>query len=996
MNEHSVFQEALACTDANERERFLDRACHDDPDLRQRVEALLAAHGGAEGVLERELEDTSSFTPPRLPGTLFAGRYKLREKLGEGGMGTVYVADQLEPVQRRVALKIVKSGHDLHHLLGRFEQERQALALMDHANIAKVYDAGVAERGVPYFVMELIKGVPITKFCDDAKLTPRQRLDLFVPVCQAVQHAHQKGIIHRDLKPSNILIGLYDGRPIPKIIDFGVAKATGPRLTEESIYTEVGALIGTLEYMSPEQAELNNLDIDTRTDVYALGVILYELLTGSVPFSRKELHKAGFAEMLRIIKEVEPPKPSTKISASQKLPSIAAVRQTEPRKLSRLIRGELDWIVMKALEKDRTRRYETANGLARDVQRYLADEAVEACPPSTAYRLRKFARKNRKLLATVGTCMGMLALCAAVSTSLAVRATRAEARAQLDRDAAAMAQAEEAKQRAQAVAAADEAKRSANTARAASATFQEVVKFLTEDLLLQASPEHQFSLEFKPDRDLKVRTALDRAALKIGTRFKRQPLVEATIRETIGLAYRDLGEFASAQTQFERALELHRQSPSQNERNVLEAKHLLGILYVDQGKYKEAEPLLREVVQERQSSEPDSFDRLRAVHSSGVLLLSLGKYAEAEPMLLQALDGLERRFGKDAPETNVPLNSLGIICEFEGRLDEAEKYYLRSLGIVRRELGDENPNALLCMNRLGSLYQSRGKLPEAEAMLLKVLEGREHVLPADHPNIATTRSYLAMVHRDMGKYAQARAEIEKAVEVGRRVLGETHLYVLVYENILACVCIDQGELDRAEAIFQTLFAIQRRLGREDHPDNLRYLAHWARLQRARGQFGEAERLLRDAVAKGRRILTPTDAYLDRLLGLLGYVLLLERKDAEAEAFCREAVQRYEHRQSPSYERFEAEAWLGASLLHQEKRDEAEVRLSAGCEGLVKARSATPAYEKPYATEATNWLIQLCEASGQTEKAQWWRQQLPLTHAIQYDVAWPLFWGWPRF
>jgi tetratricopeptide (TPR) repeat protein len=391
------------------------------------VEALLKAHDDSCELPAAEPEPTGTYSeiaqtprgsvPALQPGQLFAGRYKLREKLGEGGMGVVFVADQTEPVQRRVALKIIRAGLDTQRLLARFEQERQALALMDHPNIAKVFDAGMDEVQRPYFAMELVKGLPLTKYCDDARLSPRQRLELFIPVCQAVQHAHQKGIIHRDLKPSNILVGLYDGRPVPKVIDFGVAKATGPRLTEQSIYTEVGSIIGTLEYMSPEQAELNNLDIDTRSDIYALGVILYELLTGGVPFSRKELEKAGLAEMLRVIKEIEPPKPSTKLSHSGTLPSIAAQRQTEPRKLTALVRGELDWIVMKCLEKERGRRYETANGLARDVERYLADEVVEARRPSVGYRLRKFVRRNKgRVLAATALVLTLLAGVAAVLT----------------------------------------------------------------------------------------------------------------------------------------------------------------------------------------------------------------------------------------------------------------------------------------------------------------------------------------------------------------------------------------------------------------------------------------------------------------------------------------------------------------------------------------------------------------------------------------------------
>ncbi|MEI8021725.1 MAG: serine/threonine-protein kinase, partial [Schlesneria sp.] len=394
-----------------ERSAVLDRECAGDTELRRRVEALLKAHDDSgelpaveplstnsqaqREIPADELEQTIGYVQPVEPGLVFAGRYKLREKLGEGGMGVVFVADQIAPVQRRVALKVIRSGLDTRQLLARFEQERQALALMDHPNIAKVFDAGIDEAHRPYFAMELVKGLPLTKYCDEAKLSPRQRIELFIPVCQAVQHAHQKGIIHRDLKPSNILVGLYDGRPVPKVIDFGVAKVTGTRLTDQSVYTEIGSIIGTLEYMSPEQAELNNLDIDTRSNVYALGVILYELLTGTVPFSRKELEKAGLAEMLRVIKEEEPHKPSTKLSSSVKLPSIAASRQTEPKKLTALVRGELDWIVMKALEKDRARRYETANGLGQDVQRYLTGEPVLAAPVSTAYRLRKLIRRNK-------------------------------------------------------------------------------------------------------------------------------------------------------------------------------------------------------------------------------------------------------------------------------------------------------------------------------------------------------------------------------------------------------------------------------------------------------------------------------------------------------------------------------------------------------------------------------------------------------------------------
>jgi tetratricopeptide (TPR) repeat protein len=355
-------------------------------------------------------------------------------------MGTVWMAQQQEPVKRLVAVKLIKAGMDSRQVIARFEAERQALALMDHPHIARVLDGGTTASGRPYFVMDLVKGVPITKYCDEHHLTPRQRLELFIPVCQAVQHAHQKGIIHRDLKPSNVLVVLYDGRPVPKVIDFGVAKAAGQPLTDKTLVTGFGAIVGTLEYMSPEQAEINQLDIDTRSDIYSLGALLYELLAGSPPFSRKDLEKGGMLEMLRVIREQEPSKPSTKLSTAEGLPTLAANRGTEPAKLTRLVRGELDWIVMKALDKDRSRRYETANGFAMDLQRYLADEPVSAGPPSAAYRLRKFVRRNRAAVLTAAAILVVLVAGIAGTTFGLIRAEHRRAEAE-------QARAEEAAQR---------------------------------------------------------------------------------------------------------------------------------------------------------------------------------------------------------------------------------------------------------------------------------------------------------------------------------------------------------------------------------------------------------------------------------------------------------------------------------------------------------------------------------------------------------------------
>ena len=436
-----IFLAAVEKAGPDEREAFLREACSSDAALRGQVDGLLRRHEDAGSFLEHPPMDeagTGSFAGER-PTSASAehvgakiGPYTLVQHLGEGGMGTVWVAEQTEPLKRRVALKVIKPGLDSAQVIRRFEAERQALALMDHTHIAKVLDAGTTASGRPYFVMELVKGVPITRYCDELQLPLRERLELLVPVCQAIQHAHQKGVIHRDVKPSNVLVCIEDGKPVPKVIDFGVAKALNQRLTDESMYTEIGQIVGTLEYMSPEQAELSALDIDTRADVYALGVLLYELLTGTTPLEKNRLRSAAFTEMLRIIKEEEPPRPSTRLTESKDtLSSVAAQRRTEPVKLTRDVRGELDWIVMRCLEKDRTRRYESASGLARDIERHLRDEAVEACPPRAGYRLGKFLRRHRQH--AVAASLALLILMAGlVGTAASLARVERERRAALE------------------------------------------------------------------------------------------------------------------------------------------------------------------------------------------------------------------------------------------------------------------------------------------------------------------------------------------------------------------------------------------------------------------------------------------------------------------------------------------------------------------------------------------------------------------------------------
>ena len=434
MSDHSrveeIFLAALECRNPHDCVDYLNEVCRGDLELKAQVERLLLAHPQAERLLEpgrAPAVKTADFNPPADgPETIIGGRYKLLEPIGEGGMGTVFMAQQIEPVKRLVALKVIKPGMDSKQILARFEAERQALALMDHPNIAKVLDGGMTEGSRPFFVMELVRGLPITRFCDERRLTPRERLQLFTPVCQAIGHAHQKGVIHRDIKPNNVLIAQYDGRPVPKVIDFGIAKATGQALTEKTLVTGFGAVVGTVEYMSPEQAELNQLDIDTRSDVYSLGVLLYELLTGTTPIEQQRLGHAAILEMLRVVREEEPQRPSTRLSTSQSLPSIAANRGIEPKTLTGMLRNELDWIVMKALEKDRNRRYASPTAFVDDIERYLRQDVVLARPPSSAYRLRKFIRRHRAGALLFLSFVVMFATLVSASFWQAVVARRAE------------------------------------------------------------------------------------------------------------------------------------------------------------------------------------------------------------------------------------------------------------------------------------------------------------------------------------------------------------------------------------------------------------------------------------------------------------------------------------------------------------------------------------------------------------------------------------------
>jgi eukaryotic-like serine/threonine-protein kinase len=741
-------------------------------------------------------------------------------------MGVVWVADQTAPVQRRIALKVIKSADDSRHLLARFEQERQALALMDHPHIAKVLDAGVSDDGRPYFVMDLIKGVPLTKYCDEAKLTPKERLELFVPVCQAVQHAHQKGIIHRDLKPSNILVGLYDGRPVPKVIDFGVAKATGPRLGDQSIYTEVGAMIGTLEYMSPEQAELNNLDIDTRSDIYALGVILYELLTGDVPFSRKELRSAGFAEMLRIIKEVEPPKPSMRLSGSGTLPSVAACRHTEPGKLTRLVRGELDWIVMKCLEKDRSRRYETANGLSMDIQRYLADEPVVAGPPSATYRMRKFVRRNKPQV--IAASLVLLALLAGiVGTSLGLLAAGIAWKAEKEQSDIAQARAREA------LLEKNQAERNEREALKQKQIAEAMETFLRHDLLLQADPTDQANRlltlgdeRFSSMENPTIKELLDRAAAeltpgKIERKFPNQPLVQAKILQTVASAYRGVGDFSKAIAHLERARLLYETMLGIDHPDTLACMQYLVAAYKDAGKLDLSLPLAVETLKLRKAKlGPEHPNTLNSMNSLAESYRATGKLDMAVRLFEETLRLRKATLGPEHLDTLISMNNLAVAYNATGKRELALPLFEETPKLMKAALGPSHPSTLHSMDNLVVAYLTIGRVAQAIPLAEKMLELRTAKLGPEHPDTLTSMNNLACAYKNAGKLDQALPLFAQTLKLCKAKLGPEHPHTLSSMHNLALAYATAGQWDVALQMLEETLKLEKDKLEQDHPVTL--------------------------------------------------------------------------------------------------------------------------------------------------------------------------------
>jgi serine/threonine protein kinase/Tfp pilus assembly protein PilF len=951
-----IFGQWLELSEPAARAGFLAGACGDDPLLRQRVEALLASHL-EDDFLERPPGDLESKVMAAAPATDNpgdqVGRYKLLEKLGEGGFGVVFMAEQREPVKRRVALKIIKLGMDTHQVIARFEAERQALALMDHPNIAKFLDAGVTgpvaagvppavEPGVPpggsgvgassalensrpdpggkmppstaggtpaatlvsprpYFVMELVRGIRITDYCAQKHLSTRQRLDLFTAVCHAVQHAHQKGIIHRDLKPSNILVTENDGVPVPKVIDFGIAKATEQKLTDKTLFTQFTQFLGTPAYMSPEQAAMTSLDIDTRSDIYSLGVLLYELLTGTTPFDAQELLKAGFDEMRRIIRETEPERPSTRLTtlqgrrgAAEKGRSLdpdgvrlspgagSSDRQAAPecskahvpsgvsapedgrtplRNPCSAIDSDLDWIVMKCLEKDRARRYETANGLAADIQRHLRNEPILARPPSRLYQFRKLARRNRVAFAAAAAVMVALLTGLTLATWAFVR--ERAARRQMGIEAA---------------------------------KSQQVAAFL-KDMIRGVEPSVAMG------RDVTVlREIADQTLQRMSGEQSLPPETEVQLRATLGGVYHHLGDYQRAEAMHRETLPRMRKLLGNEHPEVAELLRDFACVREDLNKHKESEALGREALAlSRRLHGPEHPDVAKSLELIARTLTNQRKFAEGEALLRQSLV-MNRKV--QGPEHRDVANGLGWLAEFladQGRSKEAEAVFQQALAMIKKMHPDVHPDVAKLLSRFAEFQQKHRKFIEAEQLYRELLPIQKKLFGGrDKMAVATGLNNLGTVIHNSGRSAEAEPYLREALAMHKRLGNEDKQSAQTLYN-LGVVLRELERFPQAESMFRDALVLRRKVLRPNHPDLELTLRYLGRALADQEKFAEAEELFSERLSQVRQNAPGDPEVLESSLNDLAETLFRQKKYAEAEPFYQELVQNRRSRLPPSHD-----------------------------------------------------------------------------------------------
>ena len=816
---------------------------------------------------------------PGLTDTII-GHYRPLQRIGVGGMGEVYEAQQLEPIRRRVALKVIKRGMDTDAIVARFESERQALALMDHECIAKVFDAGATPDGRPYFVMEYVKGIPITEYCDKHKVGTKARLELFLHVCAGVQHAHQKGIIHRDLKPSNVLVTVQEDKAVPKIIDFGLAKATAHALTESTLFTELGQMVGTPEYMSPEQAEMSGLDIDTRTDVYSLGVLLYELLVGTLPFDPRVWRQGNYEDIRRKIREEEHQRPSTRLTMMASSTDAARRPRAEMVALSKTLRGDLDWIVMTAMEKDRTRRYDSASDLAADIVRHLKNEPVLAGPPSHRYRMQKFVMRHKfgvaaasaiilaVILGMVGTTMGLL------------RARRAQ-----------------------------------RLASEEAATARQISDFLV-GLFKVADPESTLG------STITAREILDQGAARIERELENQPATQARLLYTMGNVYKNLGLYRQARPLLETSYRLRRGGEDLDFASSLTS---LGDLARLQGNLAVAESLLVQAVETKEKLlGPEAPELASTLTDLGVAYTSHGKYKEAEVVLQRSPDIRERTLGSQHPDVAESLNYLGVLYWRQQRWADAEPLFLRAIDVWKKTRGESHPDLARTLNNLGILYNAQARYAEAVPVYEQALVIYEKSLGPEHTRTAGALSNLARVLYNLGlegspgKLAEAGLVYARALAILEKQLGPDHPSVATMLNNMANLKMKQKDYPGAEPLFRRALEIRERALGPDHPDVAWSVADLGALYRERGNYAAAEPLLRRALATFES-LDESEGVAWSLTDLA--ILFTKTHDySNAETYFKRAVPIFESALGPSHPDLAECLDHYSDMLRESKRD----------------------------------------------------------------------------
>ena len=888
-----------------ERARFLYEKCSGDEDLRSQLNAMFRdGRGGITGVVERAAaavaEDRAAWSGRRL------GPYRIIRLIGQGGMGAVYEAEQDNP-RRAVALKVLKPGLTTPELQRRFERESQVLARLQHPGIAQIYEAGTADTGVgsqPYFAMEFIHGISLRAYGEAHHLNTRQRLELMARVCDAVEHAHRRGIIHRDLKPGNILV---EESGQPKILDFGVARATDSD-AQATKQTDVGQLVGTLAYMSPEQVLADPLELDTRSDVYALGVVLYELLAEKLPYPlSNQIHEA-----VRTIREEDPAPLSS---------------------INRAYRGDVETIIAKALEKDKTRRYASAADLAMDIRRYLADEPITARPASTTYQLRKFARRHKALMGATAAIFVVLVAGIIVSTREALIARRAEQ------------------------------------------TAQAVNDFLRNDLLAQASAVTQSGPKSKPDPDLKVRTALDRAAARIAGKFNAQPEVEAAIRDTVGQTYLDLGLYPEARVQLERSLELRRRVLGMKNPSTLKTMSRLAYTTFLQGRYPEAEAQFTQTIDlQRRVLGPEHPDTLSSMHNLANVYYFHGKYEQTAALFGQTLDLRRRVLGPEHPDTLGSMNGLALAYYLQGKYAQAEVLYNETLALDRRVLGPEHPETLGAMNNLASVYGTEGKYAQAEGLFREGFETKRRLLGPEHPDTLSAMNNLANTISSQGRYAEAEKLYRQTLDIRSRVLGPEHPETVRSMENLAANYSDAGDNAKAEAMLAKALEIGRRVLGSEHPLTVVAVANLGGVCQRQGRYSLAatyasQALAAQRVAAGREHPTTLATMADLALAYLSL-----EKFAASEPLARETLALDAKVQPDDWQRFRAEALLGASLAGLKKFADAEPLLVEGYQGMLARKDQMEVADKYHLDRAREWLVRLYRAWGKPELAAEWRNK----------------------